>query len=184
MKSDTNNNLRAWVEAKGLAGEALLIAGFTTIAYLAACMYQIAYLTYFKVPLDFLDIRLSTVLLLGLIGLMWALANIMFFGYFVGKKDLSVSRKVHMFAGVSLFQIFFPLLIIFASPIHPIRTIFLIALIIIVCILFIKSLKKDEQLRKDGVDALLDKIEASFGTLFVIFMLLVSSSSFTAQDLV
>lgn len=171
MEFNSNHNLRAWVKSRGLAGEALLIAGFTGASYLATYTYQIAYLWYFKVPLDFLEIKTTGVLMAGLVGLIWVIANIMFVGYFVG-KDLSPSKKVHIFASVSLFQILFPILIIALNPIHPWISISGIVVIVGLYIYLIQDLKKDTSNKRNGVDVMLDKLEENYGTFFVICIFL------------
>lgn len=159
---------------KGIASEAILIAGLTGIGYFAACAYQAAYLWYFNIPLLFLNINLSLVLLVGLVGLVLTLGNITLFSWLIGRKNNAHSTKRISILFAAVFQIALPILIIVTDPTHPWRSVILILTVIIAFILFIikarKNLKKD-LISKDGVDILLDKFEEKFGTLATILLI-------------
>lgn len=180
MNQEEQKGIRNWVKSRGLAGEALIVAGFTAVAYLSACAYQIAYLLYFKIPLIFLDIQLSHVLLMGLIGLVWGIA--VFFGIssLINNKFFTPKIRLHIVAVSAMLQIFLPIIIFLVSPIHLFRTLASLLFIVIVAFYMVKDLNRESRGKekenalegfvndqKDLADMVLDKLERSFGTVFV-----------------
>lgn len=172
MDTNTVNKTKEGKSTGGnILSEAFLIAGLTAAGYFAACAYQIAYLSYFKIPLLFLGVNLSLVLMVGLGGIIWIVGNIGLFGLLIGKRDNpNRSARLVYIAFAALLQIALSILIIVADPTHPFKSFGLIMLTIAGFIFLIYQTRKD--LKKDaipesGVDIITDALEERFGTLSV-----------------
>jgi hypothetical protein len=188
MNQEASHNLRSWVKSKGVFGETLLIAGFTAAAYLATCAYEISYLFYFKIPLIFLDVQLSDVLITGLIGLIWCLLLLFCFGSLVQSEIFTSKIRLHIIVVSTILQIFLPAIILFVTPAHPLESLFALVFFVTLGFFMVKDLNQEPEepekrevgsvLRKissgqkDFIDMTLDTLEKAFGTTFVMCVLL------------
>jgi len=171
MEKEQNKKIiQTWIKSKGLVGEALLIAGFTAITYLSSYVFQITYLFYFKVPLLFVDVKTSNVLSVGLIVLFWVITNVFILGLIIGSK-YSLSRKIFVSGLVFGVQFGAPIPVIFMDVTHPWRSAILVISLAVIGIFTVVDLyRNNKNKNEDGIDVILDKVEESFGTVYVILI--------------
>jgi hypothetical protein len=94
---------------------AILVLIFTAIAYVAAFTYEATYLSYFGIPIEFVDVTLSELLLYGVIALGFIFAAMMFsmflWEFFLKSLPPALSKIVFIFTLMAVAATAFMLLI-------------------------------------------------------------------------
>lgn len=95
MIEESNTNSENHISKNKFVSDTLLVAMLTGVGYMAAFFYQYSYLNYFGIPIFFVDVNLTTILMITAIGLF----VILFFG--AGLVDLTLYRPRNKFLEIA-----------------------------------------------------------------------------------
>jgi|GEM_PF-1409070 len=163
------------IKIKNFISDTLIIALLTGVGYFAAFVYQLAYLGFFGIPIFFVDVNLTAVLLMTLIGFVIILvcAPALMELYF--NKPKTNLQKLNRNVGISLtfdLIIIIPFFMCGYSLFGRIAIFPLLALFVILFIAFIvKIYRKPPKLNKmEGSLNFLVQVEKLYGSYPIIFV--------------
>lgn len=178
-EENLTENSTNWIATKKFFSEAILVAFLTAVGYLAAFAYQYSYLSYFGVPVFFVDVNLVLVLFTTSIGLIWFMGlgtALDFLLNWIPQKNFFKFLKTLGFLIVIIVGLLFPMIASIYDPNHVLLSNLGLLVIVIVLIVGTFRLYKNPELftfkknKKDKNDLLTraEQIYGSFPVLFVV----------------